>query len=475
MKKIFTIIIALFIAGTALMAQTGNIVSMTTTETEPVTIFYEYTGTGSITANGVNLTDDNSADISPATDGSIIINATGSIQLTYLSVSDISLTQLDISQAIYLEELECEDNQLTELDITNNTALTWLYCNSNQLTELDATHNTELEDLRCSDNQLTQLFLPNSIALTDLFCYYNQLTELDVTNNTELTMLSCSLNMLTELDVTNNIRLVYLECYYNQLSELDVTNNVELVELFCSYNQLSSLDLSGIQNLLSLEADEQAVKVAVLEGAITFPNPIYYHNASEVEHAQINGIAYAFGTDVPMQDIELNFTTNSPYYGSPFSGMIFTVTGVQVTFISNGGTEIEPIVVALNKPIGTIVCEYQDYTLDGWYTEETFVNKWNLETDLVTETMTLYAKWDILSIDNFDTPSLTLYPNPATNQVTISGISAGDIIMVSDLSGRQVMRLRATAETQTIEISNLRAGVYVLSAGNTRGKLVIND
>ena len=159
--------------------------------------------------------------------------------------------------------------------------------------------------------------------------------------------------------------------------------------------------------MTDLVANSQTVEAAVLDGATTFSNPIYYHNGTEVEDAQINGTAYAFGASVPLQIIEINFTTNNPYEGEPFSGVI--------NIVPKKG------------------------------------------------------------INNFNTPTLNLYPNPATNQVTIAGITAGDIIMVSDISGRQVMQLRAMSETQTIDISTLRAGVYVLSAGNARGKLVVGD
>ena len=34
------------------------------------------------------------------------------------------------------------------------------------------------------------------------------------------------------------------------------------------------------------------------------------------------------------------------------------------------------------------------YTLNGWFTEETFENKWNFSTSIVTSNTTLYAKWE---------------------------------------------------------------------------------
>ena len=447
MKKLQLLIAIFFIATTALWAQTGNIVTMTTTETEDIYILVSYTGTGSITANGLNLANDDWTDISSIAGGDVIINATGSIQLIYLDVTETSLTQLNVSQAIYLTALNCYANQLTELDITNNTALVALDCDDNLLTELDITKCTELEELYCDFNQLTELDVANNTELTDLACAHNQLTQLDLSNNTELTYLSCEYNQLTELNVTQNEVLKYLYCYNNQLTELetntalielhcndnlltklhltnstaldrlycennqltelDITSNTALSWLSCYANQLSYLDLSNNPNIWLMYANFQTIEVAVSAGATTFSNPIYYHNGTEVEDVQINGTAYAYGAsiDIPASNT-LNFTTNNSYYGDTYSGVINIVT-------SN-------------------------------------------------------------SIDSFNTLSLNLYPNPATNQVTISGIAAGDIITVSDLSGKQIMQMRATADVQNIDISTLRAGTYVLSAGNARGKLVVS-
>ena len=91
-----------------------------------------------------------------------------------------------------------------------------------------------------------------------------------------------------------------------------------------------------------------------------------------------------------------------------------------------------------------------------------------IDGEQITEFSTTPNIW--LPIEEYtptNNTTLNLYPNPATNQVTIAGITAGDIIMVSDISGRQVMQVRATAEEQTIDISTLRAGVYVVKTNQS--------
>ena len=67
-----------------------------------------------------------------------------------------------------------------------------------------------------------------------------------------------------------------------------------------------------------------------------------------------------------------------------------------ITFYSNEGTPISPRTVAVGTAIGDIYCVRIGYTLEGWYTEENFANKWNVETDSVNSDLNLYAKWDTI-------------------------------------------------------------------------------
>lgn len=66
-----------------------------------------------------------------------------------------------------------------------------------------------------------------------------------------------------------------------------------------------------------------------------------------------------------------------------------------VTFDSDGGSAVEPQVVE----DGTLVTEpadptKSDYTFAGWYKEDTFATMWDFDHDVVTEDITLYAKWE---------------------------------------------------------------------------------
>jgi len=110
----------------------------------------------------------------------------------------------------------------------------------------------------------------------------------------------------------------------------------------------------------------------------------------------VDTITYAINTPIAYTTTlfcapDENEVTHYEYIQKP-EGPIVTHT---VTFDSNGGTAVTAQVVE----DGTTATEpadptKTDYTFGGWYKEDTFVNEWDFENDIVTEDITLYAKWE---------------------------------------------------------------------------------
>ena len=59
-----------------------------------------------------------------------------------------------------------------------------------------------------------------------------------------------------------------------------------------------------------------------------------------------------------------------------------------------------------------------------------------------------------------------------TGNLNISGIEPGQTIEVFDVSGKKVLSAKASNENINIDISNVKAGVYVLRAGNDMVKFI---
>ena len=75
---------------------------------------------------------------------------------------------------------------------------------------------------------------------------------------------------------------------------------------------------------------------------------------------------------------------------------------------------------------------------------------------------------ETLSLDDLDTTSFNLYPNPSKNLITVTGKTVTGI-KVYDLNGRFV----AYSKSNSLSIKNLNNGVYILKISNSRGEPII--
>lgn len=69
------------------------------------------------------------------------------------------------------------------------------------------------------------------------------------------------------------------------------------------------------------------------------------------------------------------------------------------------------------------------------------------------------------------TARLTVYPNPASSQLTVSHCFQKDI-QIFDMAGREVLSAKATADTISLDVSRLPQGIYFLRAGSETIKVV---
>ena len=68
-----------------------------------------------------------------------------------------------------------------------------------------------------------------------------------------------------------------------------------------------------------------------------------------------------------------------------------------INFETDGGGTIDP----LYQKIDTFIVkptdpEKEHHTFKGWYSDSEFTTKWDFDTDLVEDDMTLYAKYDVM-------------------------------------------------------------------------------
>ena len=131
-----------------------------------------------------------------------------------------------------------------------------------------------------------------------------------------------------------------------------------------------------------------------------------------------SGVAYTFST-MPSSNLTLNALWEE-----------VIGTSYTVTFNSNGGTSVSPIVV-LEDELATLpnpAPTRTGYTFFRWETENN--QAWNFASDLVTEDITLYAVWNLVTYHiTYENLQSTTHSNPAnynieTTTITLTNPSA---------------------------------------------------
>jgi len=164
--------------------------------------------------------------------------------------------------------------------------------------------------------------------------------------------------------------------------------------------------LSGFYTITFNSQDGNAVNPQTIEhgGKITEPTAPtrtgHTFGGWYKENTCVN--AWDFATDVVTENITLYAKWAINYY--------------TVTFNSQGGSHINPQTIEHGGKITEPTAPTRTtYTFGGWYKENICVNAWNFVTDVVTENITLYAKWTI----NYYTVTFNSQSGSAINPQTI--------------------------------------------------------
>ena len=64
------------------------------------------------------------------------------------------------------------------------------------------------------------------------------------------------------------------------------------------------------------------------------------------------------------------------------------------------------------------------------------------------------------------TPTIAIYPNPAADFVTITGLQGDETLHFYTISGQSLFSHKATGETENIPVSHLPAGIYFVKTSN---------
>jgi len=150
----------------------------------------------------------------------------------------------------------------------------------------------------------------------------------------------------------------------------------------------------------------------------------------------------------------------------------WTLNQYTVTFNSNGGTVVNPI---NNVTHGSTIGSPANPTkvngsfgvhnaFGGWYKESELSNKWNFETDTVTATIILYAKWTV----NPWTEGLSFTSINSGNAYSVSKGTATDaeVVIPAQYEGKPVTEIENNGFKDYTNMTSITIPINVTSIGN---------
>jgi hypothetical protein len=81
----------------------------------------------------------------------------------------------------------------------------------------------------------------------------------------------------------------------------------------------------------------------------------------------------------------------------------------------------------------------------------------------IYDLLTITFATNTLAVDEFDKKTFSFYPNPASKNFTIINNDKNFDFTITDTLGKKVLSGNSKANKKTIDISNLKAGLYLIS------------
>lgn len=460
MKKFFTLLLAVISTMTA-FAQTEPAIELQAEvdgNTRTLTIGLGVEGTVQIDwGNGEKVT----SEVIPAYDGWNQVNVFG-------TVSGDGKVKIYGDNIVYFEcSSRVDGAQVLSLDVTKATTLKDLTANTNKLASIDLTKNTELEKLTINNNQLTSIDISKCTKLTTLDITNNLLTAIDITKNQTLQTLRIGQNKLTgDLDLSTNPTIKSVYALTNELTSVKIGNNTASKPYFSfNYNKLTSIDASGINDA------KNAILFLIGNQLTEIKLP-----SAQMKTLNISKNNFTLAT-LPAPDAT---TTAKGFTYAPQNDYVIAESYKvgDVLDLSSQTSATLNTQFAVYKSDKTALTEGTDYTVaDG---KITFLTA--QEAVYVTMSSALYSKFTGTSIYKTTVTKVEgstginavtaqgVKVSTAGNEISISGLSQGDAVTVTNLGGAVVANFHANSANAHVQAAK---GLYIVSINGKAIKVAL--
>jgi hypothetical protein len=242
-------------------------------------------------------------------------------------------------------------------------------------------------------------------ALEHLNCSENLLTSLDLGNNSQLKFVNLEKNLLTSVALQGNSLLEEIWLSHNQLTEVDTSQNPALQSLLCDGNSITALDFTNNLLLDQLWCDSNNLTSLELSNQPHL-DKLYCNNNPQLSFVNIKN-----GSNQLLEEFE---ATN---------------------IAKNSCIQVDDSAVAANAS----TFPYDEWSIDsgGVFSEDCN-----------------------LSIPGSIKERIAIYPNPATNAITIRLDNSNQLLSAQLFS--TTGRLLKVETKPRMDLTHLSSGPYIL-------------
>jgi hypothetical protein len=370
------------------------------------------------------------------------IDSEGSLDGQVLTADIINVTSLTMRGNDNGVPYSCYIDNLQGID--SFTSLETLDVNLNGIQYLDLSNLPNLKNLYCDDNFMQTLALPPSIEVVYArFNLFSQNIDFSQTINIvkiHLNSHEYDVSHITEINVNNCPNLVELRADFNNLESINTSNNplLEVLKII-NYDALP---------LTTFTHNNPNLKELILVGNLTSLN---INEMVNLEYLQV------LNNSIPSINLTHNINLQQFRYDDNATTEID---------IRNGNNTNLTIFSIGNVP--TLSCIYVDdasYSQTNWTNVDSDVNF--VETEAECEALSINSS----VLEN----NLVVYPNPVKNSLYIKNITNLKEVLVYNTLGQLII----TTESEVIDFSNLKEGIYFIKVktidGNILSKKIIKS
>jgi hypothetical protein len=331
------------------------------------------------------------------------------------------LTSFSLPELVNLEKLTLEaasgQQTLTSFDVSGNLNLKILELNTASASTIDLSNNITLRELRISSGStITNLNLDNLGNLRK-FSYYGNLSTLDLSDCIKL--IEISIGFSTAQDI--------------QLSAIDLSNQPLLANLYISNTQITSLDLSNNVNLDYVYVPGNLLQ-SINFGGISYVRTLYCEN-NQLTSLNLNNF----------QNLDLLSCANNNLIELKIKNFAFE------DYIDFSG----------NPNLAYVCCDAEQEV----YIQNQALSYGNFDAvvDSSCESNGILGVGLTNTVDN----TITIFPNPTKNYLTVSATAAIENVEIYDYNGRLIRTFKNVSEK--IDVTNMQAGMYFIKANSDEG------